>query len=465
MKSKDALADVGQGRPQTMASGLIAYGAVAAVTLEFVVCATRLFRLISHYAVNIFFSDQWRFDDGTLFQQHSVWQMFAWQHGPHRQGLGALFAKLIEPYFRWNSRTESFVVGGIVVAAAMCALYLKQRLYGRLSVVDVLIPAIFFTPAQYETLFVTANFAHGPLPLLLILLYCLSWTCQQNAVRYPLILLINFVTIYTGFGFFLGVITPILLLVDYCATTPSTRLPKSYLLGTVLLSLASLGSFFIGYKFNAAVDCFSFQLHSPASYAAYMAIMFANFFAVESSGALAQIFGVVVMLALLASLASAAWQLCRGPSQNLPNGQRARPLVAAALISYCFLFCMNTAYGRLCGGLWTAHSSRYVIYLELGVLGLYFHLLNLRRPWLRRCLVTALLAPVLVSSLHVNRQAIGYFPDIKLRWRSCYLQFEDAEKCNQIVGYAYTHRPEGLHIEEKLQYLKRSHENLYSDTH
>ena len=82
----------------------------------------------------------------------------------------------------------------VIVAAAICALYLKKRLYGRLSFWDVLIPALSFIPAQYETLFVTANFAHGPFPFLLILLYCLAGTCRNRGARYSVILIVNFVT-------------------------------------------------------------------------------------------------------------------------------------------------------------------------------------------------------------------------------------------------------------------------------
>src|SRR4030081_2054874 len=193
------------------------------VAVAFIFYAARLFRLISRYAVNIFFSDQWEFNDATLFQKHSLWQIFDWQHGPHRQGLGALFEKLVDPIFGWNSRIESFIVWGVIVTAAICALWLKRRLYGSFSVFDVVIPAILFIPAQWETLFVTANFSHGPFPLLLILVYCLSWTFGKRAVRYPLVLLINFVSIYTGFGIFLGVLTPILLALDYWASAPQTR--------------------------------------------------------------------------------------------------------------------------------------------------------------------------------------------------------------------------------------------------
>src|SRR5579862_5231912 len=151
------LVEVEQKPEKTAQRWLFSYGPAAVVAVAFAFYATRLFRLISQYAVNIFFSDQWDFNDAALFQKHSLWEIFTWQHGPHRQGLGGLFAKLIEPLFQWNSRIESFVVGGVIVSAAICALCLKKRLYGRFSFWDVLIPALIFIPAQYETLLITAN--------------------------------------------------------------------------------------------------------------------------------------------------------------------------------------------------------------------------------------------------------------------------------------------------------------------
>src|SRR5205807_143853 len=138
-----------------------------------------------------------------------------------------------------------------------------------------------FHPCAVGTLFVTPNFAHGPFPLLLLVLYCLAWTAGKSTVRYPLILFVNFVTIYTGFGFFLGVLTPILLALDYWTSTPQARLPRKYFVAAVLLALASLGSFFLGYRFNADLDCFSLRPQSPASYLAFISLMFANFFSIR----------------------------------------------------------------------------------------------------------------------------------------------------------------------------------------
>ena len=445
-------------------SWLFSYGPVAVVTAAFALFAWRFFRLISQYAVNIFFSDQWAFNDATLFQKHSIWEMFTWQHGPHRQGLGALFARMVEPQFGWNSRTESFVVGGVIVAAAICALYLKKRLYGHISVFDVVIPALIFLPAQYETLFITANFAHGPFPLLLILLYCLAWTCRKSAVRYPLVLVVNFLTIYTGFGLLLGVLTPFLLVLEYRAGAPEKRLPLPYLAGAMVVALLSLGSFFIGYKFNADLSCFSPQPLSPGSYVAYMALMYANFFALKGVGTLQVIVGGAALIALLASLATATRQLVHKQSVDFPSAQRTRSLITVALIAYCLLFCLSTAYGRLCGGLWTARASRYVIYLEVGVLGVYFHLLNLRWASLRRLLLAGLLVAVLGASSYVDQTDMGYFFNIKLQWKRCYFMNEDIGLCDQMAGFPiYTHAPEGTHLQEKLDYLKATHQNLYTD--
>src|SRR5208337_637173 len=99
-----------------------------AVGLVSVYLIERLFLLVDKYAVNIFFSDQWQFNNATVFERHTLWQIFTWQHCPHRQGVGGVLAKLMEPHFSWNSRTESFLIAGIVVAVMLFALLLKVRL-------------------------------------------------------------------------------------------------------------------------------------------------------------------------------------------------------------------------------------------------------------------------------------------------------------------------------------------------
>src|ERR1700738_1478949 len=133
-------------REQVIYRRLISYGPAALVTTVSVLLAGRLWQLISRYAVNVFFWDEWDLKDLTLFQRNSLWKMFSWQHGWHRLGMGALVEKVVDPPFHWNSRIESFILGGILAAGAICALWLKIRIQGKLSISDVVIPAIFFSP-------------------------------------------------------------------------------------------------------------------------------------------------------------------------------------------------------------------------------------------------------------------------------------------------------------------------------
>src|SRR5438477_13173453 len=99
----------------------------------------------------------------------------------------------------------------------------------------MVIPAVAFTPAQWETLVGTLNFAHGPFPLLLIVLYCLAWTSTKKEARYQLVLLINFVSIYTAFGLFVGLLTPILLFLVNRSNAVVSHLPSLWFAGAVLV--------------------------------------------------------------------------------------------------------------------------------------------------------------------------------------------------------------------------------------
>jgi hypothetical protein len=443
---------------------VVGWGGAAAsyaiVLSALVFYAGRILSLLSAYAVNVFFSDQWEFNDATLFQKHSLWEMFAWQHGPHRQGLGALFGLLIGSFSGWNSRTESFASGGVLVAAAICALYLKKRLYGSVSPYDVIIPAILLTPGVWETLFVTPNTANGPFPALLLILCCTALTFRNKKIKYPLLLAINFVTIYTGFGIFVGVLTPALLVAEYLTSPAEERLPGSYLAGMLAVCAASFGSYFIGYKFNADLDCFSFEPRSPGYYVRYISFMLANFFVIKGKGILPLTEGFAVLVILLTALATTVWQLSQWRKQGMDPEARTRHLVSALLIAYVILYCAAASYGRLCAAL--PQSSRYVVYLSVGILGLYFCLLNEPVAVRSKLAMIAFLAPVLAGSLLGDQRSMLFFSSVKREWKECYLRTESLNDCNRLVGFPiFSHPPERTHLQEKLEFLKRQRLNLY----
>ena len=423
--------------------------------------AARLFRLVDRYAVNIFFWDQWDFNNATLFQNHSLWEMFRWQHGPHRQGAGAIVSWLIEPWFRWNSRAEAFLACTIFLLAALLALYLKKRLYGPLTYADAAVPLIFLTPLEYESLFGSTNLSHGPMPILLLMVYCIGWTQARPLLRYAWVLITNFLLIYTGFGFFVGIITPLLLILDYVrqkrASVPEVRASVSLI--ALFLAIVSLLSFFVGYKFDPAAGCFRPLSEPVVQYLHYVDLMFVNFTGIKGAGLLATLLGVVILIwagvALMAALAGAV-------AKHQESGTR--DLVSAGLLIFSLLFCANTALGRLCLGLLTAQSSRYVPYLIPAFLGIYFFCLARKYRTLKIFCTIGLLAIAASASLPVHigdRSMMAQYHNVKGNWRECYLRLHDIEQCDALTGSKIYPWPDS-HLKDKLDFLEKNKLNLYA---
>ena len=456
IKNRNVVHVEGQDRAKSYLPRFLVLGA-------YLLMGLRLYRLISRYAVNLLFWDQWDFDDATLFQRHSIWEMFRWQHGPHRQGLGALLQKLIEPSIHWNSRYEAFGIGAIIFTAAVLALVLKVRLYGTIGYSDLIIPLLFLTPRQFETLVLATNPAHGALPLLLIILYCLCWLIRTYFWKYICVLLVNFVLIYTGFGIFIGSLTPILLALDYYENT--RRLAHRYRWGSgaaLTLSIVSLASFFVGYKFDAAVDCFSPAPGNPVLYLCFVALMFANVAALNIlSLKVATLIGCIPLLLFLACLWLAVKRLLVGRGVDTWS----RDAVTATLLAYCAIFCFNTAYGRLCLGLAYAGVSRYTPYVILGFFGLYLYALSSRARNLRVYLLPVLLVFATLGARSLNRPdtwIVQKMSDGRRAWRECYLTLHDIHECDSRTHFPIYPHPEATRLQEKLDFLERNHLNLYA---
>jgi hypothetical protein len=435
------------------------WSSVVIVSAMFVILAGRFFRLISRYAVNLFFSDQWGFNRATLFERHSLWEMFRWQHGPHRQGAGALVSYFLEPHFSWSSRTESFLIGGLIVLSAICVLWLKMRLFHSVELSDVCIPLILFTPLQVGQIFVVANWAHGPLPLLLTILYCLAWTIANLPWRYALVLTINFVTIYTGFGLFLGLLTPLAISADYFVNLKRQPRGKMYFAGALFISALSFSSFFVNYVYRPAVGCRPNLFQSPGTYAKFVFLMFANVVAAKGIGFLPALAGGTLLACMLCALAMNCRQLRQEPAEFR------RHIVPAILVLGSVVFGGVAAYGRSCLGLHEAQVSRYVMYLELGLLGLYFSALTIRSKYLR---ISALLLLTLVFANttripRVDRAGMEYYRKFKTDWKACYFQYSDISFCDHQTGHWLYQDGSDETIKSRLDYLQRTKQNLYAD--
>ena len=415
----------------------------------------RLFQLTGRYAVNIFFSDEWDFNDATLFRRHGWWEIFRWQHGPHRQGLGGLLAAQVEPWFRWNSRSEAWMAAALVVAAALLALLLKQRLFGPLAWTDVLIPMAMLSPARWESVWIAANLSLVLFPVLMML-YCLLWVWNNERLKYGLIVLLNLGCIYTGFAFFLGLLTPVLLLASWRRRSRGGRI---YLGVCLAFSILSLASFFAGWRAQSASGCPSTFSPQFSEYFWCADLMYASVFGLMETGFFARMAGAAVLALVLAAAALYWRKILRETGTTAP-----RHVVLAALSTHVILFTIATALARTCLGLEVALSSRYIIYMQMSVLLLYFGALSLPRPRLASpaCgLLMLLLLPALV--LPQSDDAMISLSERKAAWRACYLSGRRIADCDEECGAVYP-APAFTHLQDKLEYLRRTRQNLFADT-
>ena len=417
----------------------------------------QLFELIDHTAVNVLFSDQWEYMEAFFSHSPSWTELFFHQHGPHREGVGLVVDKYLYAWTSWNTRAESFLIFGCVFAAMLLAILLKKKLFGSLSYTDVAIPMMFLTMSQFATFVETPNAAYSGFPLLLIMLYCLALLRPRYQIRYALILVLNFLVTYTGFGIFMGLVTVGLFALEcFWRARGVSDIPLRASLGALVLAIATLASFFIHYRFNPAVDCFVFPYYDLTAYPKFVSVMVARYLTLPGPAPVIWAVCTASLLAGAAILVALAVRLVRR--------ERFEPadLVVGVLLTYTVMFCANTAIGRVCLGLPAALASRYSTLLIPGVLGVYLYLQSIRLAAVRNIglfvLIVLLIPGCLVVQLEPQALARS-----KRAWVSCYLLTDDIEQCDRTTGRWVYPRKEEVHLKEKLNYLKEHHLNLFAD--
>ena len=422
---------------------------------------SRFFLLMWRYSVNALLWDQWDLYGAFFRGNPGIVQLFTWQHGPHREGLGLIADKFLFPLTRWNVRVDTLIIAICIFAAMLLALMLKRKLFGSLSRFDVAIPLLFLTLNQAETLIGAQNPAYGGFPLLMIMLYCHALLLTNPLFRYGLLLVLNFLLIFTGFGFFMGPVTlGVLALECYRSVRRWTNVPIGLPLAGLILAALSLALFFRHYVFLPAVDCFEWPQHHLWSYPWFVAVVFSRFVVGIQGLLLATMVGAPFVLAAIILTGIYLWRLF------VDGNAAGRQLVPAVLLSFSLLFAANCAIGRVCLGLpLGAQSARYVTLMIPAFLAIYFWLFSLA-PGIKRTVAlvifTVAIAPM---SLYQSEQFVWY-AGIKHYWSKCYLEHESIQYCNSAVGIPlYPDIGSGrAAFESRLDFLEQQHLNFFANS-
>jgi hypothetical protein len=420
----------------------------------------RWFFLIDKYSVNMLFWDQWDFMGG-LFEHKGPWELFSWQHGPHRQGVGFFLTKLTADLSGWNTRVECFMIGSVICLAAIIALLLKRRLTGGISAFDLAIPLLYLSPLQFELFANTPNVSHGAMPLLLITLFCLCWTISNIVLRYLLCAVINFMTIYTGFGVFIGCVTPLLFLSELALAVKNNDSRKKVLAVVfILIAVASIASFFIHYTFNSAAEGFVFPHPHPFIYVKFMLIAFATVVGMRMSNiVLYFIAAPIVFYMLYAAFRSGKYIVISVDDKDVPRNQ-----IIIVLIIFTLIFSLNLAIGRACLGLGAAAASRYIPYMTPGFFAFYLFAITRNKVPVKALYYCITLFFITTMSIGTaNRTYCARLCGGKEQWKQAYLKTEDVEQSTKASGFMIHPNPHIAKLKWKLNYLKEHRLNLYLD--
>jgi hypothetical protein len=420
------------------------------LAVAFATLGVRLFLFIHKYAVNIMFWDQWDFWGG-MFQGADWWTLFNWQHGLQREGLGYVVIKLTALASDWDTKTEAYVTGALFVAATAVALAIKWRLTRRWSMFDVCIPLVILTIGNVETYAGTTNPSHGPMPLVLVRLL------DSPAARGLLTVVLDFFAVFTGFSDLFGPIVSFLLLLDLIAAIRERR-RVAFQAGLLAASGAVLALFSRQLGFAPAVACFVFPDPHPIKYAYFVGGLALRALQLHDLQHGSVPIGALTVAAWLGIVLWSTWGTLRSLGRSTPHA------AVFALSSYCWLFSLNAAIGRVCLGQDASLSSRYVSYTLLQLFAAYLAIQSsIARESVKAATLSLVLFLCIVKEVRTKR-ALGeasWYAQGKQRWKDCYLQKEDVAACNRETGYPVYPDPAGLRPGPQLKYLKEHGLNLF----
>jgi hypothetical protein len=352
----------------------------------------------------------------------------------------------------WNVRAEAFAIVVVMVMASIAALWLPRLIFGRWSLFDVWIPVIMLSTIGYEVYLATTNLAHPSLPVLLIFTFTCATFIERPWVRVATLCLISSAAVFTGFGIFLGVLTPMIFFVQF-----RQHEERSYAIVGIVWTIAALFLFTQGYYFQPAVSCFRFPAGKPSEYFLFFALMAARPLSILPHPIMVTA-GSVIVLFIFALAVGAYVQFARVP-------RRADSRAIFILAGFSLLFGVNAAVGRLCLGVQAGQVTRYVPYMFPGLLAIYIAFRSLsERIALGHVLAGLFVLVCLIAGFSKDprlQPAVDLYRNGKSSWAACYRLRHNIETCDLQTGFKIHPDPAATHLKQKLDWLEIRHLNFF----
>jgi hypothetical protein len=431
-----------------------------AVGGAFAVAFARLASLVLATAVNLPFQDQWDLLR-PMFDGAGPWACFRLQHGPHRQGLGGLINWALYSGTGWDVRAEAWAGCVILALAALSAIGLARRLRGRLDWSDAVFPLLLMATVNWETMLLTANIAHGILPLLLTLWLALAWTVKSANRRAALLVGLGFLALFTGFAacaFFVCGGLALLRAVRPAADDPGPGAARWLALGGFV---ASVVVFALGYTWQPAVPHWRFPVDNIWDYPRFVALMYASLAGWREVSVPALVIGGTALGLVVVTL---AWAL-----RDVWLGRSAAAAPVLLLAGTTLAYAAFTAIGRLPAGIEAAFMWRYLSLLLPAGVGVALAAAEWAKsrpsPVLRALPGAVLLLAALVvwGNFRPDRYA-AVVADGKRLWITSYLETHDLAEANRRSDFfVYRADAESDWLAARLRWLEARKLTFFKD--
>jgi len=424
-----------------------------------IIAAIRWFYFIDKYSVNMLMSDQIGFYSAFV-NNWSLWDTFNMQFGPQRQGIGLVLTGLIDGLSGWNTRWTSFAIGVFIFLAATVYLLLRRKINGKLDAFDVFIPILLLSPVQFGIFTVTPFMSHSAVPALLLPLFLLALFIRPLLLRNIVLLIINFNLVYSSFGFFMGVITPMLFIYEMVFERKMQNRKALVINGfSVLFVILTFVLFFTGYRANYISATVEFT--APWRYIWFIALGYSAVFGAKGIGIIQTVFGLLFLLLVLWVFALSLKRILYQNKDQYITSTRSHKIIVI-LIAYSLIFLVNTALGRISLGIGYAQAPRYFPYVVPSVIGVYcfFKISEFKsRAFFILLLFALMMAYQFVSYYDV--QLMKKWADAKSQWKETYLKHESVSRANSVVWF--TIYPDSNLVKSRFDFLKEHKLNIYLD--
>lgn len=439
-----------------------------ALAASFVVFFARIWRFVSDAAVDVPYLDAW--DVLTpFFAGGDAWEGALVRHGGVLQGLGALLFAASSAVTGWDFRAPSYEILVIQLAAALLALELRIRLYGRPTLGDVVIAPIFLRMVQGAAIAIAPYPACGAFPLLLLLLGCRALVARNPARRAAALAVVSLLGGFTGFSLF---VPPVLAGVLALGAALSLRAGERARARAALVDLLAVvagalpAAWVIG---RGNVEPIACPGGDPpvAAYAEWVVTMLNGSFGfVERSPGSLAVGAVLFVAPACAFVAAAIARLGRRGAQGEPM----RHLVPLAMIGFSLSFSLAASFARICAP-GAALNSRYMPLMAPFALGLWFGLLawepaetGLRR--VRAALALLFVAVTITGALRIaahDEESVERSVTGKRRWIDCSRRGGSVEECNRRAQFEIYPSPAPRAVDESVGFLRERGLSYFRD--